>query len=299
MKRIELTHKVKSDFEDYPHIFEPDQSPLSTWLTQTSSEVTSAIEYNCREIWQQNKAVKNDNVLYYFLDGNGVFNTTNTGKVKYKSRDILILPQGLQHSIIPIGQSHLIVVHFNSYIYSGINLMHIGGFPEIINNPIIPNLEHSFCELVRDHALEPFSYQHNMNLIVDKILIDICRFHSNKFTKTNMYKNHEKIHKIVPVLQWMDSHFSINTITCAQIAKLIHVSEVYLRKLFNQTIGLSPIDYLQKKRIEVACKYIKETNHSIDTILEKTGFQNKPFFYRVFKKWMSMTPKQYKNNKEI
>nr|WP_284867422.1 helix-turn-helix transcriptional regulator [Enterococcus faecalis] len=47
-------------------------------------------------------------------------------------------------------------------------------------------------------------------------------------------------------------------------------------------------------RIQLAKNYLKQTDLSIQTIVERIGYQDKAFFYKRFKEEMGMTPKQYR-----
>ena len=55
------------------------------------------------------------------------------------------------------------------------------------------------------------------------------------------------------------------------------------------------IDYLQKIRIDEACRLLSETNEPICTIATKVGFLDGRYFSQLFRKLTLRTPSEYRN----
>lgn len=68
------------------------------------------------------------------------------------------------------------------------------------------------------------------------------------------------------------------------------LSEQYLCRLFKQTTGMRPMEYILKKRITAARSYLENTDMPISEIAVITGFNNTSYFYRNFKKFTGMSP---------
>lgn len=65
-------------------------------------------------------------------------------------------------------------------------------------------------------------------------------------------------------------------------------------------MGISLINYLIKKRIEVAKDLLSNTDHPVHLISDKVGYGNYSYFTRIFKKETNYTPMDYRkvtNNK--
>ena len=70
----------------------------------------------------------------------------------------------------------------------------------------------------------------------------------------------------------------------------------YLRKLFKKEIGLSPLEYLTKLRMDSAEKLLTSlwTNaYSINEIAQMCGYDDALYFSRVFKKRFGCSPTKY------
>ena len=75
-----------------------------------------------------------------------------------------------------------------------------------------------------------------------------------------------------------------------KLADTVHVSEDYLTRIFHKEIGLSLWEYLNRYRIYLATKMLRETNDTIYEIAENAGFQDQAYFCRVFKKIYGVPP---------
>lgn len=75
-----------------------------------------------------------------------------------------------------------------------------------------------------------------------------------------------------------------------QLAAAVNISEDYLTRVFRREIGLSPWDYLNRYRIQIACRMLTETGASVNEIASDTGFQDQAYFCRVFKKVKGFPP---------
>jgi len=74
------------------------------------------------------------------------------------------------------------------------------------------------------------------------------------------------------------------------------LSEQYLCRLFKQTTGMRPMEYILKKRIASARLYLENTDMPIPEIVQITGFNNTSYFYRNFKKFTGMSPLACRQN---
>lgn len=75
-----------------------------------------------------------------------------------------------------------------------------------------------------------------------------------------------------------------------QLAEAVNISEDYLTRIFRKEVGISPWDYLNRYRIQLACKLLTQTGLSINEIAQDTGFQDQAYFCRVFKKVKGFPP---------
>lgn len=98
---------------------------------------------------------------------------------------------------------------------------------------------------------------------------------------------------IFTVFSYINKNFS-EDISLATLGNLCGYSTSYLCRLFKQETGLTPIQYLNKIRLESACRLLSSTDLSVVEICVECGFGCVRNFNREFKKTYSLTPIEYR-----
>lgn len=83
-------------------------------------------------------------------------------------------------------------------------------------------------------------------------------------------------------------------IKITQIAKTFQYNEQYIGRLFKKKTQMSFSNYISKQRIERAKILLKETDDSVIDIAFKVGFNNVTYFNRIFKKYLNITPSEFR-----
>lgn len=91
------------------------------------------------------------------------------------------------------------------------------------------------------------------------------------------------------VLHYIDTSAK-QDITVAKLASLMGISEKYFITLFKDIIGLSPRQYVIRKKMEKALQYLYEGSFSITEIAAMTGYQDLYAFSKAFKKIYGVSP---------
>lgn len=86
-------------------------------------------------------------------------------------------------------------------------------------------------------------------------------------------------------------------ISIKELANKFHFQEDYFNRLLKSTVGVTYSKYLQEIRINEAIKLLLNTNLTIEEISIKVGYQNKGYFYKLFKEKTKMTPSEYRKIK--
>ena len=90
--------------------------------------------------------------------------------------------------------------------------------------------------------------------------------------------------------------YATDTITLSDMADHFHISTGHLCRLFKAMTNMSPIDYLNYFRINKSARLLRDTDASISAIAGQTGFNTISYFNRMFRRYMHMTPKEYRNS---
>ncbi|WP_228851365.1 AraC family transcriptional regulator [Aegicerativicinus sediminis] len=103
--------------------------------------------------------------------------------------------------------------------------------------------------------------------------------------------------RIGMVIKYIKQNLTNKDISVDTLAEKACMSTSHFHKKFKNTLGISPIDYINSEKIKFAKKLMKETNDSrMSEIAFKSGFNNISYFNRQFKKLEMMTPQQFKKS---
>ncbi|ADQ06435.1 transcriptional regulator, AraC family [Caldicellulosiruptor hydrothermalis 108] len=102
-----------------------------------------------------------------------------------------------------------------------------------------------------------------------------------------------RLEKIKSALDYISSNYAA-PLKIEDLSRITNLSKYYFCRLFKEITHLTPIDYINKFRVEKAIELIKNTNLSISEIAFEVGFDNVSYFIKVFKEHVGVTPLQYK-----
>ncbi|WP_316783738.1 AraC family transcriptional regulator [Pedobacter frigiditerrae] len=90
---------------------------------------------------------------------------------------------------------------------------------------------------------------------------------------------------------------NINGIFTAEtFAKQQQLSLSHYSRLFRSKTGNSPLHFFNQLKVQKACQYLYFTDRNIKEICTELGFDDPFYFSRLFKKYMGISPSQYKKN---
>jgi AraC-like DNA-binding protein len=86
-----------------------------------------------------------------------------------------------------------------------------------------------------------------------------------------------------------------------QLAQSAGLSHSQFNRRFRATYRMSPSTYLQRVRVHEACRRLTDGDQSISEISLETGFYDQAHLTRTFKKFLDITPTEFRriNNREI
>jgi two-component system response regulator YesN len=77
------------------------------------------------------------------------------------------------------------------------------------------------------------------------------------------------------------------------IAKNTYISSFYLSHLFHQVKKTTVGEYINRKRIEVAIKMMKDHRLLVKEVAKQIGYADAGYFSKTFIKYLGINPKQY------
>lgn len=102
---------------------------------------------------------------------------------------------------------------------------------------------------------------------------------------------------IKEAINYMEQNFQ-NTISIEDIAAVCGINRSYFGKIFRNSTGRSPQEFLMNYRMVKATELLKLTSLSIADIGSAVGYENQLHFSRAFKNIYGVSPREWrKQNK--
>ena len=116
----------------------------------------------------------------------------------------------------------------------------------------------------------------------------------NVVRRINEY-NQKNINQILQkAIEYIKAHYTM-PITLNELAEHTYVSTYYLSPMFKKELGKNFVEYLNEIRIEKAKQLLKDTQYKTYEIAEIVGIQDPHYFSKIFKKYVNMTPTEFKD----
>ncbi len=216
--------------------------------------------------------------LVYFVSGCGT--TEINGKTySYKAGNFAFYKMGTPHNEYDPEPCDIIWLHF-MFDIDGIRLNEGLFFDN--DGKLLSNLQK-----LRKLSLE--QDEHKKQLI-ELCLADIIIVAAKMQNTTDDLPSRTNWEKI---LNYIDTNIN-EPIDFSLLAKDNNYSYDRFRHLFAERFGLSPHAYLTSQRIEHAKRLLRNSNLSITDIAFDSGFNSSSQFTNIFKKYVKVTPKEYK-----
>jgi AraC family transcriptional regulator len=102
-------------------------------------------------------------------------------------------------------------------------------------------------------------------------------------------------HQLLQVIEYVDEHLD-QDIKLIELATLLDMSQFHFSRLFKQSLGTSPYQYLLCQRIERAKQLLKQTDAPITEIAFQCGFNSHSHLSKQFRQTTGVTPTAYRMN---
>lgn len=238
----------------------------------------------------KNGRILNEYQLLYITKGKGTFTSSSAGVHQVSEGSMFLLFPGEWHTYMPdkstgwneywIGFNGKIIDDWanNGFFKKENPIFNIG-----LNEDVIAMYKRAIIIAENQEA----NYQQALSGIAS-YLISMALYMSRNidFSKSDIAKQ-INIAKVA-------IHENITSITPEKLAGLTCMSYSKFRKIFREYTGFAPSQYIQEVRINMAKEVLTNTSKSIKEIAFELGYENKDYFFTVFKKVTGMTPVNYR-----
>jgi two-component system response regulator YesN len=146
----------------------------------------------------------------------------------------------------------------------------------------------------------PFPTNSSIIDLIEKkyYLYEIIRFFSEQFEMImNATGNSSRDSIIDDIIYYIDHNYQ-NNIKLESIAPLFGYNSAYLGKIFSKTVGQNFNSYVDYIRINHSKELLLQNKLKVYEISEVIGYKNVDYFHKKFKKYVGISPAEFRKNTE-
>lgn len=230
--------------------------------------------------------------LLYIINGSGKF-FLNSKPINAKSGETIIANSNELHYMTSSSAVDYLCVIINPSIFNDVNCKNIILKSKISEDRFISDI---FNDIYNEHISEDSCSDIAIKGKIYILMAYLIRHHAAEQLPQSEYDMRiAKMKTINKILDYIHQNYKIPFST-GILAKELFLSESHLCRIFKSATGFSVIEYLNRYRIEKAAVLLKNTNESISTIAQNTGFDNLNYFDRIFKRYKKVSPNIFRKS---
>ncbi|MBE9031032.1 helix-turn-helix domain-containing protein [filamentous cyanobacterium LEGE 11480] len=158
-----------------------------------------------------------------------------------------------------------------------------------------PQLESIGTMLFNEFQQGSLSNRLYVDSLSNILAVNLLRQHATTRPHLPTYEGGLPPRQLRQILDYIDAHLD-QEIKLADLAQLLDMSQFHFSRLFKQSLGISPYQYLLQQRVERAKQLLKTTDRFITDIALTCGFNSHSHLSKQFRQLTGMTPKAYRSS---
>lgn len=161
-------------------------------------------------------------------------------------------------------------------------------------HPVYDTLAKCMSEAHDEYVSKEVCYKLPIRANIYLMMTALLRYYGGSRDELDRVIYHN-VMRLRPVVEYIGEHYG-EKIYIDTLAEMITVSADYFTKMFKESIGKTPIDYINGIRVNHALALLSETDISVNDISDMLGFSNPNYFHKIFKQYIDTSPLAYRKS---
>ncbi|MCI8650648.1 MAG: AraC family transcriptional regulator [Anaerotruncus sp.] len=168
-----------------------------------------------------------------------------------------------------------------------------------VNQPLYQPKNTVLGEEVRDHMLYIANHSESSTLhLIGHLFLFMDGLIQSSSTQQEAGSTQLRDFYIQEAVTYMEQNYH-RDLTVEEIAAICKLNRSYLSKLFKESMGCPPQEFLIRMRLSKATELMKTTNAPIGEVSAMCGYPNQLHFSRAFKKRYGISPREWRSQNKI
>ena len=245
----------------------------------------------CDERWAQGgRHTCNDpfSRLYWIEKGKGEIVLDSGMRMELCPGSLFAVPDYTPARYRAVDGMVLSWIHFRAKLFGCLEIFSLMLWPYSVAVPEISKMNNLWSQLMAICS----SRRLEDALRADGILRSMLSFFAASAPPAGQERLIE-IRRFLPAISFIEQNLH-RTIRLEELTRCVPLQPAYFCSLFSKTIGQSPIDFINRKRIERAQFLLLEKKTTLKELAAEVGFNDVYYFSRMFKKIAGIAPAHYR-----
>ncbi len=132
-----------------------------------------------------------------------------------------------------------------------------------------------------------------MRLLAIELVVVVSRALKSAWEKSLRIREGKARELVTIARDYIAANFD-QDLSVADVANYVFLSQGYFARAFRDEVGMSPMAYMMKVRVDEACKLLEVGDLKISSIATKVGFSSPQRFNSAFRKHTGISPMAYR-----
>lgn len=257
----------------------------SEWAKENLLYVEMYGHFVCDGKYRISRGAFDSYLLILTLNGSGTVQTPS-GSGVCKKEDIVIIDCNQEHTYYANDKWEFMWIHFNGRCSRELVTALIGRQGNIVHISETSLTSRFFVLTVNLRRMNSIPEEMQVSSYLHLFLAEAMNSRWNE-------RLNGKNHMVSEAIGYIESHYS-EKITVWDIAGFVKSSQSAFSHAFQKETGISPYEFIIRKRLDKARELLKTTDDPVSEIAYAVGFQSEANFIKTFRIKTGMTPNAFR-----